>query len=78
MIDELEAESVFLVRVQDNVTRLMNAYREVQSTTMLPEEIRTNMFACRGHLLSNAGKLIKMVGQELLGEKRKRAVRSLA
>ena len=73
VLDELQGESEFLVDLQVVVTKLISAYKDPQNTSMLQEEIKSHMYACRGQLMANAGKLLKAVGAELSSEKKKKA-----
>ena len=72
VIEELQTETSFLKEVQDTVIQIMTVHQDVKTTNMLPEEIQTAMLVCRGTLMSNAGKLIKAVGADLLSEAKKK------
>ena len=73
VLDELQGESEFLLDVQVAVTKLITAYKDPTNNSMLQEEIRSHMYACRGHLMANAGKIVRTVGAELSSETKKKA-----
>ena len=71
MVNELELEGTFCCRVQQVVIDLFLLYQIQESA----EDVMTEVYKCRGQLMSNAGKLLKQVGGDLLTEAKKKKAR---
>ena len=71
IVNELEHEGTFCCRVQDVVIQLISEYKIPEGG----EDFMTEVYKCRGHLMSNAGKLMKQVAVDLVSEAKKKKAR---
>ena len=68
---ELETEGTFCCRVQEVVITIISSHTIPESG----EDVMTEVYKCRGHLMSNAGKVMKQVAGDLISESKKKRSR---